>query len=61
MVAPVSMEALRQEPGANLRKLRRAAGLRQEGLADVALVGRSSVANIEGGRQARHPRLLVPC
>lgn len=51
IVVPPSVEVLRKELGANLRRFRRAAGLRQEGLADVALVGRSSVSNIEGGRQ----------
>lgn len=46
--------------GRNLKRLRNAAGLRQEDLADKIGLNRTSVANMEAGRQATPwPKLIL--
>lgn len=51
MITPQGIMEAKQALGAQLAALRRVAGWRQEDLADKAFVSRSTIANIETGRQ----------
>lgn len=61
MIAPNDIVAAREALGAHLAASRDAAGLKQKELAAALHYGRSSVANVETGRQNVPRRFWVAC